>query len=111
MNKDPIKLRRRFFRFLIRHKDNGNGRGKQESGVYLILGCNTIQGGYDIFYVGKTKNIGKRWKSHNVPHKIFKELGYFPSFIFIAMPENLMENYEIKLIKKLRPKFNVRHKE
>lgn len=109
MSKDLL-LRKRFFRFLVRYQEPGNGKHSQTSGVYVILGFKSYPDDFDIFYVGRTKNMSVRWKSHNIPQRIY-DLGYFPSCLFMPMSEKLTKEYEIKLIKKLRPKLNVKHKE
>lgn len=111
MSIDPALLRKKFFRFLIRYQEPGNGRYSDQSGVYVILGFKQFPNDFDIFYVGSTKNMAIRWKSHNkIPNDIIN-LGYLPSLLFIPMSKDLMNKYEIKLIKKLRPRFNVQHKE
>lgn len=116
MAKDPAFLRERFFR-LINQKwscantyDTNYKDLKNKSGVYFISRMSYITGKGEIVYVGSTVHLKTRYKSHNIRSMILSENSDFvPVFYFLEMKIGFYD-YEIKLIKKLQPKYNTQHR-
>lgn len=83
----------------------------KSSGVYVLVGCDVFNNVYDIMYVGSCINLLKRIQSHSIIKKI-ESIGnhhresamccvvYFKKF------EKGFFDFEIKLIRKLKPIFN-----
>jgi hypothetical protein len=109
MAKDIIKTRQRFARYVRRKWRQNNHDLKDISCVYAMLsfdvyGTNII----DIDYVGSSVKLNSRYKSHKVPDRIRNE-GKISIMYFLPMSKGFYD-YEIKLIKSLKPKYNTQHK-
>jgi hypothetical protein len=103
--------------FELRHRFKYNIRAnwlqndhnlKEISCVYAILGFDYNSKDYDIFYIGSTTSLNSRYKSHKIPDKIQK-LGLINILYYLPMDKGFYD-YEIKLIRKLKPLFNKQHK-
>jgi excinuclease UvrABC nuclease subunit len=84
----------------------------KSGGVYLIVShiyhFGLIPSGeYEILYVGSSKNLYNRYSSHNLLREL-KEKYIYIHFYFYECDNH----YEIekKLIKRIKPKYNVHHK-
>jgi hypothetical protein len=109
MSKDPAVLRKRFLKHVLKYWIMNDHALKDIPCVYIILGLDFMNRKRDdIFYVGSTTKLFSRYKSHKVPIKIQKE-GLSNLLFFIPMNKGFYD-YEIKLIRKLKPKFNYQHK-
>ncbi len=69
------------------------------SGIYYITGA------WVIFYVGKSKNLRERWRSH---HKLseFNALHPFGRIHYYLVPVNCLQEWERREIKRLCPPWN-----
>lgn len=109
MAKDPaFLLRKRFVKTIIggwRHNDHNLS---DIPCVYAILSFDIISHDIDIDYIGSTTKLFSRYKSHKVPEKI-QAKGMVNQLYYLPMNKGFYD-YEIKLIKKLKPIFNKHHK-
>ncbi len=101
-------LRQRFLTHIEKNWIQNNHSLKNISCTYVIAGYNYITKGKDIFYIGSTTQLFNRYKSHKAPGKV-QNLGYMNILYFIEMPFGFYD-YEIKMIRKLKPIFNKQHK-
>jgi hypothetical protein len=69
------------------------------AGVYYITAW------WIVFYVGKSKNLHRRWISHH-RHAQFAALYPFGRLHFKTLPAAKIHNYELAEIARLRPKWN-----
>lgn len=76
--------------------------------VYFFVSFNLNTGEKEIVYVGSTTNLVRRYRVHRIPNLIRNE--NVASMLFFKEMNNGFYDFERKLIKKLRPKFNVQHK-
>lgn len=101
-------LRQRFGRYILK-KWKGNNRYQDNINcVYALITINIFNRDYDIVYIGSTKCLRSRWKSHKIPYKVTD-----PDLIccLVHKPmDNGKNEYEKKLIKKLKPLFNKQYK-
>jgi excinuclease UvrABC nuclease subunit len=67
-----------------------------------------LEPNFEIVYVGSTVKLNARYKSHKIPNKIQAE-GKMNIMYYKPMSKGFYD-LEIKLIKKLQPKFNKAHK-
>jgi len=82
------------------------------AGVYLLvvfnnlLEKNNLQIEPEILYVGSSFNLKQRREKHEVKRQLQK----FYSYIYFYFKEtNNYKDFEIELIKNIRPKFNIQH--
>lgn len=108
MAKDPAGLRKKFANHVLNKWIMNNHDLKEISAVYVILALHPILKTVDVFYVGSTTNLFRRYKSHKVPAKV-QDDGLMNLLFFLPMEKGFYD-YEIKLIKKLKPKYNRQHK-
>lgn len=104
----PVGLNERFAKFIIRNWTQNNHSLEDIPCVYAILSCDVIDHTTNVAYVGSTTKLFSRYKSHKVPAKIQSE-GRINILYYLPMNKGFYD-YEIKLIKKLKPKFNYQHK-
>jgi predicted GIY-YIG superfamily endonuclease len=108
MAKDPATLRKRFARKVSEKWIMNEHPPQSVSAVYVILAFGVSCGFFDIQYVGSTTNMEKRYRSHKVPKKV-QDSGYMNILYYLPM-ESGFYDYELKLIRKLKPKYNKQHK-
>ena len=92
------------------------GALKKESAVYVLVEHKKTYGNLtecemddcDIVYVGCTTNLAQRYKCHKIPSKI-RSNGKMCKLYYLPMEKGFFD-YELKLIKKLKPKYNKLHK-
>ena len=101
-------LKKRFLNHILKKWEENDRYKIDNQCVYAIMGLNYELNEMQILYIGSTKCLKSRYKSHSIPEKIY-ELGLIPYLKFIPIKENMVE-YEIKLINKLKPYFNKKHK-
>lgn len=103
------KLRRRFLNTIESKWIKNNHDLQKVSCVYVIINYNCINPSIrDIEYIGSTTNLKYRYRSHKIPDKI-QASGGINILYFIPMKTGFYD-YEIKLINKLKPKYNKQHK-
>ena len=93
---------------MLRWKQNDHNL-KEIKCVYVIISIdywNTKK--VDIEYFGSTAKLYSRYKSHKIPQKIQNE-DKLNLLYYLPMDEGFYD-YEIKLINKLKPKYNKQHK-
>lgn len=106
------ELTERFFKYVQEHWYCPNWHGpartykalSNKSGVYIFTKIDLEAKTEQIVYIGSTTQLFNRYKSHTIPEKIFS-LNSIPRMYFIEMPTGFYD-YEMKLIKKLKPIFN-----
>jgi len=110
MDKDLKILRERFLSFIEKKWVQNNHSLKDISCVYVIAayGPIPILTRKDIVYVGSTTQLFSRYKSHKVPDLVQKAEGF--SLLYYLPMEKGFYDYEIKLIKRLKPLYNKQHK-
>jgi hypothetical protein len=102
------KLRQKFHKNITKKWIQNDHSLKEISCVYAMLEYDIFEKTVDIAYIGSTTNLNLRYRSHNVPCKI-RASGLISIMYFLPMKKGFYD-YEIKLIKKLKPKFNTQHK-
>lgn len=102
-----MELRSRFASHVEQHWVQNDHSLKDIPCVYAILGYDLFDKTKDIFYVGSTVRLNSRYKSHKVPAKI-QALNKFNILYYLPMDSGFYD-YEIKLIRKLKPMFNKQH--
>jgi len=116
MAKDPAFLRKRFLDhittkwFCYNTYDRTWKDLSAKSGVYIFVAFNYILEEREIVYVGSSVNLRQRYKIHKVPTKIHALGQNIFSILFFIEMEKGFYDYERKLINKLKPSFNVQHK-
>ena len=109
MAKDPaFLLRQRFLKVIMNRWEQNNHNLSNIPCVYAILSFDVLAHDADIDYVGSTTKLFSRYKSHKIPCKI-QALGRINQLYYLPMTKGFYD-YEIKLIKKLKPVFNKHHK-
>jgi hypothetical protein len=101
-------LRQRFLYVIKNFWEENNHQLKDISCVYAILSIDYSQTEMDIEYIGSTTKLFSRYKSHKVPEKV-QATGKINILYYLPMNKGFYD-YEIKLIKKLKPIFNKQHK-
>lgn len=101
-------LRKRFAKFVLNHWHQNNHSLENISCVYAILSLDIYTKELDIAYVGSTTRLFERYKSHKIPGLVQSD-GLMNILFYLPMKKGFYD-YEIKLIKKLQPKFNKHHK-
>ena len=115
MKKDPQVKRKRFFSFIENkwYCHNTYNTNYRQVGpfpaVYLFVSLQFPSNEIDIVYVGSTTNLLLRYKSHKIPGIIQSNKSF--SLLYFRPMERGFYDYELKLIKRLKPKYNVQHKE
>lgn len=109
---DDNKLSRRFVGFIERYYKCLNTYEKnfcwipQKAGVYIFVAFNSVTNTKRIVYIGSSNNLFRRYSGHNIPDKILSIFNdTYPLFYFIELEKGFYD-YEMKLIKKLKPIFN-----
>jgi hypothetical protein len=69
------------------------------AGIYYVTAC------WRVFYVGKSKNLRQRWKTHH-RHPEFAALQPFGRLHYRRLPLNRLHTYELTEIRRLRPLWN-----
>jgi len=78
----------------------------ETSGVYIFVTFDPNSKSKRIVYVGSSNNLFKRYMSHSIPHRITMTFPKtYPMFYFLEMKKGYYD-YEMKLIRKLKPIFN-----
>lgn len=111
MAKDPaflLKLNRRFTDYISKRWVMNEHPPKEVSAVYVIIAFDFYNGVNQIQYVGSTTDMCLRYKSHKIPKKI-QDSGYMNILYYLPMKAGFYD-YELKLIRKLQPKYNRNHK-
>lgn len=110
MAKDPaVLLRQRFLRYVESNWVMNNHNLKDISCIYMIIRYDLYEPTKkDIEYIGSTTQLFSRYKSHKIPAKIQRDNGI--NILYYLPLEKGFYDYEIKLIKKLKPKYNKQHK-
>ena len=107
-NKD---LRIRFLKYVEKKWEQNNHNLDDIPCIYVIAAyVFNLNGTFlrDIEYVGSTTKLKSRYKSHKIPMKI-QESGKVNLLYYKPMDKGFYD-YEMKLIKKLQPKYNRQHK-
>jgi len=76
-----------------------------KAGVYLIMNYES-EYKFEILYVGSAKNLKNRYKSHSLLNTL-KMQNKYVRFYFKETANYLQD--EIKLIKSIKPKYNIKH--
>lgn len=109
MAKDPALLRERFATYIQSKWVQNNHDLKEISCVYAMLSFDVWDTKkIDVDYVGSSVRLNSRYKSHKIPDRIRGE-GKVSIMYFLPMNKGFYD-YEIKLIKSLKPKYNTQHK-
>jgi hypothetical protein len=110
MAKDIHYLLRQRYLSLIESKWIMNNHNlKDISCIYVIVKHDFLNPKIrDIEYIGSTKKLYSRYKSHKIPGKIQSDNGY--NILYYMPMKSDFYDYEIKLIKKLKPRYNKQHK-
>jgi hypothetical protein len=69
------------------------------AGIYYVTAC------WQVFYVGKSKNLRHRWKSHH-RHPEFAALQPFGRIHYRLLPHHRTHAYELAEIRRLKPHWN-----
>jgi len=101
-------LRGRFLNYIEKNWELNNHNLQKTSCVYVMVSYDCMGRNGDIVYVGSTTNIYARYKSHKVPAKI-QATGNLNLMYYMPMTRGFYD-YEIKLIRRLKPLFNRQHK-
>lgn len=101
-------LRVKFLSHIENHWQMNNHDLKDISCVYIIAMYDIYNKKKDIAYIGSTKKLFSRYKSHKIPFKV-QNLGLINILYYLPMEKGFYD-YEIKMIKKLKPLFNKQHK-
>lgn len=101
-------LNKRFAWFIHRNWIQNNHSLKNESCVYAILSYDIDAKDIEVAYVGSTTALCNRYRSHSVPGKVQAE-GRI-NILYYLPKESGFYDYEIKLIRKLQPKYNKQHR-
>lgn len=106
---DVLSLRQKFTAYVLKNWEQNDHSLKQISCIYAIVAIDYYDTKtLEIEYVGSSVNLHARYKSHKVPEKISSS-GKI-SLMFYKPMSNGFYDYEIKLIKKIKPKYNKQHK-
>lgn len=108
MDANHLALRKRFSSLLMKKWKMNNHNLSEISCVYAMLSFDIDEKSIDIEYIGSTTNLFLRYKSHKIPYKI-QSLGKLNLLYYLPMSKGFYD-YEMKLIKKLQPRFNKQHK-
>ena len=103
-----MELRKRFASHIESNWVQNNHSLKDIPCVYAILGYDLFSKAKDIFYIGSTVRLHSRYKSHKVPAKV-QSLNKVNILYYLPMDSGFYD-YEIKLIRTLKPEFNRQHK-
>ena len=103
-----MNLRNKFLNHVERNWKQNNHSLKNISCVYLIAGYDPYKKTKDIYYVGSTVRLELRYRSHKIPEKV-QSIGLCNILYYLPM-ESGFYDYEMKLIKTLKPLFNKQHK-
>ena len=108
MCKNPSILRKKFLKHAEKNWTLNNHNLKEISAIYLIASYGLLNEHRDIEYIGSTTNLFRRYKTHKVPQKI-QSKGFMNILYFLPMKKGFYD-YEIKLIRLLKPNYNRQHK-
>lgn len=101
-------LRKRFCNYINNHWKLNNHNLPECKSVYALISMCPYTKDFDIEYIGSSTNLFQRYKSHKIP-SLIQELGKISLLYYLPMNYGFYD-YEIKLIKKLKPRFNKQHK-
>lgn len=106
-------LRQRFLKFIQKYWEINSHPINEIPAVYAICGFSFKSYGWvpdygDIFYIGSTTRLASRYRVHKIPYLICKK-GLWNVLIYLPMKKGFYD-YEMKLINRLGPEFNVQHK-
>lgn len=105
---DALLLRERFIKVVEKKWTYNTHYFNKVSCVYILISMSPIPPyEREIVYVGSTINLEARYKSHSIPTKI-QQAGNLNLLYFLPMKKGFYD-YEIKLIKKLKPIYNKQH--
>lgn len=109
---EPKDLRKRFLSFLQTkwkwvNTDEFIWNIPKVRGVYILVGSDILKDIYDIMYIGSSTNLKSRICLN---HPIIKKINTMNCIVYYLPVKNGFYDYEIKLISKLKPKFNKEHK-
>jgi hypothetical protein len=71
-----------------------------ESGIYYVTGF------WCVFYVGKAKNLRRRWSKSHHRYQQFQMLGKFGNLHYRLLPPDMIDQYERQEIQRLSPPWN-----
>jgi len=107
--KNHARLRRRFLKYVEKNWVLNDHNLKEISCIYVLTSYNFLSDKQpDIEYVGSTTNLSFRYRSHKIPAKI-QSSGNMNILYFLPMDRGFYD-YEMKLIRKLKPPYNRQHK-
>jgi len=109
MGKDPVTLRHRFLEHIEKHWEQNDHCLKSIPAVYAMIAYDFFDKSSDIVYFGSTTNLFLRYKSHKIPKKI-QDSGKINILFFLPMDKGFYD-YEMKLIRRLKPAYNRQHKD
>lgn len=78
--------------------------------VYAIVSIDFWSKNSDIEYIGSSTKLASRYRSHKVPEKVTKDDINKYTLLFYKPMDKGFYDYEIKLINRLKPKYNKHHK-
>ena len=107
-NYSELIIRKRFAIYIMRHWKMNDHNLENISCVYAMLSIDIFSKIIDIVYFGSITQLLNRYKSHKVPSKIQKS-GKINIMYFKPMDKGFYD-YEIRLIRKLKPIYNKQHR-
>lgn len=78
--------------------------------VYSIISIHLDDKSLDVEYVGSSTKLASRYRCHRIPTLVERENPDKITLLFYKPMNSGFYDYEIKLIKKLKPKYNKQHK-
>lgn len=101
-------LRRKFTYYVLKNWHQNNHKLKDIPCVYALISFSIESSSFEIAYIGSTTKLLSRYKSHKIPTKI-QESGKC-SLLYYKPLDKGFYDYEMKLIRKLKPRYNKQHK-
>lgn len=105
---DILAFRQKFLNHVERKWELNDHSLKDVSCVYIMISIDYMRKTKDIVYIGSTKKLMSRYRSHKIPEAI-QSMGHINLMYWTPMDKGFYD-YEIKLINKLKPLFNKQHK-
>jgi len=101
-------LRKKFIRHVFRNWHPADEKVPKMGGVYVMIAYCPLYDEFKLCYVGSSKRLRLRLRKHEVLPKI-KIKGWL-SFVYYKPMKKGWYDYEMKLIDRLKPFFNIKHK-
>lgn len=105
-------LRKKFFD-LVKNKwyckntyDSNYKEPPARPGVYFFASLDPCTMHLEIVYIGSSTNLSQRYGVHRIPNLIENETPKKYSIFYFKPMKTGFYDYEMKLIKKLKPKYN-----